>query len=177
MSQKPLSASKTILAILWRLASVDLKTLRKHPYAEKFFKTKSPNTFNTALVRLKRDGIIERRGSHVTLTAIGRRAALFAFIDAETKIFKRPMQVWDGGWRIIFFDIPEARRQYRDYLRSVLKTIGFREFQRSVWAYPYQVPNFLRELLGAENIKEHVRFISAPKVDFDQDLRKLFSIK
>ena len=83
---------------------------------------------------------------------------------------------WDGRWRIIFFDIPEKKKEKRNYLRSVIKVIGFKEFQKSVWVYPYKIPIFLTEILRNEKIWLHVRFITTQDIDYDLDIRELFSL-
>ena len=74
------------------------------------------------------------------------------------------------------FDIPEKNRRYRDFFRAVLKTIGFREFQQSVWIYPHPIPKFLNEVLWDDNMKRHVRFITTEQIEYDKDLRKLFRL-
>lgn len=77
---------------------------------------------------------------------------------------------------MLFFDIPEKKRKYRDYLRRVLKLIGFCEFQKSIWIYPYPVPSFLKDLILDKNIKPHVKFVTTKFMDGDEDLRKMFSL-
>ena len=77
---------------------------------------------------------------------------------------------------MVFFDIPEKKREYRDYLRKILKLVGFHEFQRSIWVYPYPVPAFLKDLMFEKNIKPHVRFITTSYVDDDRDLRIIFGL-
>lgn len=49
---------------------------------------------------------------------------------------------WDGKWRIIMFDIPEKHKGIRDYLASHMKQVGFKQFQKSVFVFPYSVDNF-----------------------------------
>jgi len=77
---------------------------------------------------------------------------------------------------MIFFDVPEKNRHYRDYLRTVLKVIGFKEFQKSIWVYPYPVPKFLKDLLFEERIKQYTRFITTYEIEYDKDLRKKFDL-
>ena len=73
-----------------------------------------------------------------------------------------------------YFDIPEKKRRYRDYLRQMLKTLGFRA-QKSTWVTPYPVPDFLKELLWEEQMKHFTRFITIKEIDYDKDLRKVFN--
>jgi phenylacetic acid degradation operon negative regulatory protein len=43
---------------------------------------------------------------------------------------------WDGRWRLILFDVPEARRSKRNKLRGYLRDRGFGYLQNSVWITP-----------------------------------------
>jgi phenylacetic acid degradation operon negative regulatory protein len=46
---------------------------------------------------------------------------------------------WDGRWRLILFDVPEARRGARLRLRRYLRDRGFGYLQNSVWISPNPV--------------------------------------
>ena len=175
---RKVSMADIILSVLWHFREATLRIIDRHPYARIFSQKKSKNTYATSLTRLRKQKLIQKKGRETfVLTPEGRKKALFAFINTETRVFKQKQSRWDGGWRIIFFDIPEKKRKYRDYLRLILKTIGFKEFQRSVWIYPYQVPAFLQELLFEENIKQYTRFITTEHIEYDKDLRKLFNVQ
>ena len=53
----------------------------------------------------------------------------------------------DTSLKIIAFDIPEAYRGKRDWLREALRCLGFRLLQRSVWYGKRKIPeSFLRDL-------------------------------
>jgi len=43
---------------------------------------------------------------------------------------------WDGKWRMVLFDLPEAQRANRRKLRDKLSTSGFGCMQRSAWLTP-----------------------------------------
>jgi len=47
-------------------------------------------------------------------------------------------EVWDGKWRVIFFDVPEQFRRGRNALRWKIKKLGFYELQKSVFVIPYE---------------------------------------
>jgi DNA-binding transcriptional regulator PaaX len=173
-----MSVADTILSVLWSLGESSHRIIARHPYARVFIGQRHRNSYQTAFSRLKNKKLIQKKGREIyALTSEGRKKALFSFINAETNIYKQKHEQWDGGWRMIFFDIPETKRKYRDYLRIIIKAIGFREFQKSVWVYPYQVPSFLKDLLFEENIKQHTRFITTEAIEYDKDLRKLFNLK
>lgn len=118
------------------------------------------------------------------LTPAGEYSALKAVVrkevtDAERKtIIEEKMQNtrWDGKWRIVLFDVPESKRPIRDYLRGVLKRIGFKEFQRSMWVWPHKLPAFLTKLLSDEQMRKYTRAITTYDIDYDEDLRRSFRL-
>lgn len=166
------------MAILWQHKMGTVKFFRNHDYFKLFCCDKSKKTVLSSISRLKKKRLIEARGRYnIFLTSAGAGKALEAFIEAESLLHAQKKHRWDGGWRIIFFDIPEKQRKTRDYLRKTIKRIGFKELQRSIWIYPGQVPMFLRHILSRDGVKEYVRFIITEQVDDDKDLRRMFNIK
>ena len=175
--RKRASFATAILASLWYSKDSDVKDIKSHPYLKVLCSEKSPITCRSIIARLTKKGIIKKIDSRLKLTEKGLAESLFAFIDAETSLFKNNFfQKWDEAWRVVFFDIPESKRRYRDFLRVTLKRVGFREIQRSIWAFPYPVPPFLKELIFSSFIKDHVRFITTDSFDNDKDIRKKFNL-
>ena len=76
------------------------------------------------------------------LTEAGRLQALGGR-DPEAHWRRR----WDGRWRLILFDVPEARSSARNRLRRYLRDRGFGYLQNSVWLTPDPVTE-LRDLLA-----------------------------
>jgi phenylacetic acid degradation operon negative regulatory protein len=92
--------------------------------------------FLRQLYRLERQRWLERESKPdgdrlYRLTESGRLQALGGR-DPETLWRRR----WDGRWRLILFDVPEARRKVRSELRSYLHNHGFGCLQNSVWITP-----------------------------------------
>jgi len=85
---------------------------------------------------------------------------------------------WDGKWRIVIFDILEEKRNYRDFLRNLLRWLGFRELQKSVWVFPYDVKDRIKELLKIQKLKieDDIRFLTVEEIDQDSDLRIQFDL-
>lgn len=84
-----------------------------------------------------------------------------------------PKQAWDGNWRMFVFDIPEKKRAVRDVLRDKLKNLGFFQFQKSVWIYPFECEEEMRyicEFLGMQSFT----LIFTGKIHDDHLLRKYF---
>lgn len=85
---------------------------------------------------------------------------------------------WDKKWRIITFDIPEQKRKQRDFLRTRLKWLGFKELHKSVWAFPYDIKKEIEDLLTICNFRTEgdIRFLIVEKMETDKDLKKEFDL-
>lgn len=176
-NQKNISTAKAVLAAMWHLKEAGRDKLFSHKYIRYLCRDKHKNTYRSCIFRLCRSNLLKKDYNNILiLTEKGQKQALAACIEAESILYKKDNQRWDGGWRMVFFDIPEERRKYRDYLRKILRLVGFHELQRSVWVYPYPVPGFLKDLMFEKNIKPHVRFITTNHVDNDKDLRIIFGL-
>ena len=174
--KKVWGATKTLLAILAEAGEITVKAFFIHPYSHLFCNHGVKNNFYVSVSRLKKRGLITKRSDTFRLTRQGEKEAFFAHLDAQTVLYKPKKRKWDGRWRMIIFDVPEKKRRYRDYLRQMLKTLGFKELQKSTWVTPFPIPDFLKELLWEERMKHFTRFITIKEIDYDQDLRKTFGL-
>jgi phenylacetic acid degradation operon negative regulatory protein len=68
---------------------------------------------------------------------------------------------WDGQWRLVLFDVPEARRAKRNQLRRYLHSCGFGYLQNSVWITPDPVHDQRALLAGGPIDVESMIFLDA----------------
>lgn len=176
-SKRFLSISKIALCVIREVGEITLESFFNEKYARYYGYTPyRRNSVSSALTRLKKSNLIEQRGRTFYLTEKGEKQAFFAYINREVSNFKLEKRKWDKKWRFVFFDVPETKRTQREYLRFILRTVGFKEYQKSVWAYPHKVPSFIKELLWEESIKPFTRFITVDEIDYDRDLREKFNL-
>jgi phenylacetic acid degradation operon negative regulatory protein len=100
------------------------------------------NGLERQIGRLERHGLIESKNSPgkrrrsedrlVRLTQAGRLHALGG-CDPEAE-WRRS---WDGKWRLVMFDVPNAHRATRARLRQHLRGRRFGCLQKSVWISPH----------------------------------------
>ncbi|MFH0803516.1 MAG: hypothetical protein V1877_00120 [Candidatus Tagabacteria bacterium] len=109
----------------------------------------------------------------IVLTENGKKKALTYQLD-EMEI-KKPAK-WDGKWRFILFDIPENRKKIREALRFHLKSLGFYEFQESVFIHPYPCKNEIDYIIEFYNIRKFVRFVIADFLDNELHLKQHFGL-
>lgn len=110
----------------------------------------------------------------MVLTDKGKKRVITLNID-NIKI-KKP-NIWDKKWRLVLFDIPEKKKQARNILRETLKKIGFLEFQKSIFVYPYSCQDEIDYIIEYYEIRPYVRTITAIELDNELHLKKMFNIR
>ncbi|MBI5734109.1 MAG: CRISPR-associated endonuclease Cas2 [Candidatus Kerfeldbacteria bacterium] len=123
-----------------------------------------------AVQRLVKRGFVIRGRNDYSLAPAGRRYSkelLSWYVD-------RSPSRWDKKWRMVIFDVPEKRRQDRNYLRRLLIQNGFKKLQASVWASPFAVPREFNEQLWNMRLKYHVLYLLVSEIDYDRTLRQYF---
>ena len=98
-----------------------------------------------AVSSLTREGLLEGSKS------AGLRVTL-AGADIKKSLYQARQKGWDGKWRVVFFDIPEAQRSVRDGLRFELKKLGFGLWQRSAWITPFDITKELSSYLQKQDL-------------------------
>lgn len=74
----------------------------------------------------------------------------------EPTKYSRHSREATGELKIIIFDIPEKERRKREWLRCVLRNLGFKMLQKSVWMGKSKIPiEFLQDLKG-QNLLAYV---------------------
>ncbi len=129
-----LSASPGVVLIAASLGNV-VKVFSMFKKSKKYSKTQ----IKSAMTNLRRQKFIEyvsdKNGvTVIKLTKKGKTKLKSFAIDLIQ--IKKP-RYWDGKWRLVIFDLPIKYTKARNSLRFKLKQLGFIQFQKSVWIYPY----------------------------------------
>jgi len=64
----------------------------------------------------------------------------------KSNIWLKMPQKWSGEWRVLAYDVPEAKREIRRKIRKELLNFGFRKLQRSIWISPFASDDFANKL-------------------------------
>ena len=123
-------------------------------------------SLKNAIYSLRKDDLISKADTgKISVTAKGKR--LLSKIKKEVipagKYIKDKSVPPDKCLKIIIFDIPEKERQKRDWLRSTIKNLGFKQLQQSVWAGNNPIPEDFIEDLGGLNLLDFVEIFSVNK--------------
>ncbi len=89
---------------------------------------------------------------------------------------KQRSERWDGKWRIVIFDIPQARTVHRNLLRHHLREIGFEKLQNSVFVYPYDREELVVLLKTEFGLGKEVLYIIADSIERDTEIRRKFKL-
>jgi phenylacetic acid degradation operon negative regulatory protein len=91
----------------------------------------------TAVSRLRKKGVVtiarRRDGRRVLCVAPGHEVP--PALHPET-YWRKP---WDGLWRVLVYDVPEAERSFRNGLRRFLCRLRMGCLQQSVWISPWDI--------------------------------------
>ena len=83
---------------------------------------------------------------------------------------------WDNKWRLVAFDIPEKHKWSREGFRNKLKEMGFYQFQKSIFAFPYPCFSEINFLSSLFNISDFVHCVETSALTNDGELRDFFDI-
>lgn len=119
----------------------------------------NPDLIKRKLSYASRHGYLKRYGDykrpHYQLSEAGeQRLAQLHFHS-----LRFDSEAWDQQWRILIFDIPEEKRALRDMLRRLVKQVGMRKLQRSVWVTPLDCEEQFTRLCRAFDIQQYVMLI------------------
>lgn len=137
---------------------------------------RDPEQVRQSIYKLRRGNYVRwkynkrKRTITMELTRKGRKLFEDALLNDITITVSKE---WDKRWRFVMFDIPEKSRLFRNVFRDKLKRLGFFQFQKSIWIYPYDCEKeigFVSEYLGIS----HCVMTFTASIEKDKILRRYF---
>ena len=110
-------------------------------------------------------------GERYVITLKGENKLQDILIDEV--IIKNPKK-WDGKWRLVMYDLPIRFKKARDAFRWKLKDLGFFQFQKSVWAYPYQCEGEILFVADFYGVRKHIEILEVNKLLHEEKLKAHF---
>jgi CRISPR-associated endonuclease Cas2 len=143
---------------------------KSHKYSKKQIKSAMNNLKHQKLIEY----VSDKNGvTIVRLTTKGKSRLMSFSIDLIE--IKKPKS-WDGKWRLVMFDLPIKYTKARNSLRFKLKQLGFIQFQKSVWIYPYDCEDLISLLKADFKIGKDILYMIVEKLENDWRLRKSFNL-
>lgn len=120
---------------------------------------------------------IEEKGKEVRVRLRNNSTEVIKYSIETLLNFKIQKKKWNGKWYMLFFDVPEIQRNKRDYLRKYLRKIGFYQYQKSVYIFPFECEN---EVLLIKKIVAggmYMKYIIADKIEDEDKIKRHFNLK
>lgn len=114
---------------------------------------------------LSKKGLVAKEGRYREVSyEVTYRGSRFLKNVNLTRI-EPSMNQWDKKWRIVMFDIPENSRGARDHIRRLLKELGFKQLQLSVWVHPLPCLDHFNTIEKAYGIDGHLFLAETGKIN------------
>ncbi|MBI3305799.1 hypothetical protein HYZ82_01540 [Candidatus Nomurabacteria bacterium] len=140
----------------------------------------SPNLYNHKKVNqtfngLRRYKFIRRTKDNGTYTLTQKGEAKVQSIVIDDLEIKGKRS-WDGKWRLVMYDLPIRFKKARDAFRWKLKDLGFFQFQKSAWIYPYPCEGEILFVADFYGVRKHVEILEVNKILDDKKLKAHFAL-
>ena len=121
------------------------------------------NSARTILWRLQKKGLIERSKNSYKLTRLGLKT-IRTFQERQSE------KLWDGKWRLIMFDIPEKKREDRNWLRWQLVSLDYKPLQKSIFIGKQPMEEDFYEEMLIRKLNQCVRLMTIGEIDDEEFL-------
>ncbi len=111
--------------------------------------------------------------SSYVLTPKGEKKLQFILIDEV--VIKNPKK-WDGKWWLVMYDLPIRFKKARNAFRWKLQDLGFFQFQKSAWAYPYPCEREMLFVADFYGVRKHIAILEVNKIFDDSKMRTHFGL-
>jgi DNA-binding transcriptional regulator PaaX len=157
--------SNKILKILGSKTAVSMPEIASRVVDEEASKD-SIYAITRSLKGLREAGLIESVNSgqndYARLTKEGKKKVHSLMLDSETTLVNTS---WDGLWRIILLDLPEARKNEREALRYLLKKADFVCLKNSAWISPLPYEHLFTNIKKDLGLTTEMMIIVTDSVD------------
>ena len=96
-------------------------------------------------------------------------------IVIDEVIVKSPKK-WDGKWRLVIYDLPIRFKKARNAFRWKLKDLGFFQFQKSAWIYPYPCEGEVLFVADFFGVRKHIEILEVSKVLHEAKIKARFGL-
>lgn len=136
---------------------------------KKLLEKQTQQRFYNILYKLEKDGLVKKavknKKSFFSLTQKGKEKIKNLKARKTNPLRNHSYEKIKGErFAIVIFDVPEVERKKREWLRAVLKNLGFKLIQRSVFLGKIQIPERFLHDLKKLNIVNYVEIFEITKI-------------
>lgn len=91
--------------------------------------------------------------------------------------FKIKEKKWNGKWFFVVFDVPEIQKNKRDYLMKFLLRLGFYQYQKSVYIFPYECEKEIELIKKIVQGAKYMKYIIAEKIEDEVKIKTHFNLQ
>tara|TARA_B100001179_G_C18604376_1_gene413093 strand:+ start:1514 stop:2086 length:573 start_codon:yes stop_codon:yes gene_type:complete len=129
-------------------------------------KVKPKYVINRALKNMVENDLIDQHDTEhsafLSLTSSGRQKLRTIKLNSENHLVST---TWDGYWRIIIVDIPDARKKDQDAIRYLLKKAQFVQIKNSTWVSPLPMEHLMINMKKDLGLEEEILVIVSDTLD------------
>ncbi|MDO8183817.1 MAG: hypothetical protein Q7T49_02435 [bacterium] len=118
----------------------------------------------------------EDNDGNITVVLTERGKVMANRFNPDKLIIPTPAS-WDKKWRVVIYDIPQAKKSARDALRYKLYELGFKEWQKSVFIYPYPCRDQIDFVIEFFEVRPYVRQGIMTEITNEAELKLHFHLK
>ncbi len=131
-------------------------------------------TIRVNLYRLEKQGLIVKDPEQKIYYLTEKGEEFTSYIKNRYLILK---EKWDGKLRLVIFDIPERKKNWRYSLRQELVLMQYKQLQKSVYVGKYPLPeSFVKEIEEA-GLGKNFFIFTVDQTDRQEEILKIFQEK
>jgi len=119
---------------------------------------------------------IERKGEEIFVTVKNKDDISILKYSLREVLSLKKKKKWQGKWFLVVFDVPEEERIKRNYLRGLLREIGFYPYNQSVYVFPYECEKEIGLIKKIVEGGKYISYIIAEKLERESQLKTYFGL-
>lgn len=125
-----------------------------------------------SLHRLRKQGLIVRDKTKkiYRLTEAGKK--YISYVKDYSSVLRSD---WDGKYRLIIFDIPERKKEWRRWLVKELSLLQFQLLQKSVYIGKNPLPKTLYQTIENNGLGSFIFLLTVGEIDKKETILGMFS--
>ncbi|MFN4212812.1 MAG: CRISPR-associated endonuclease Cas2 [Microgenomates group bacterium] len=120
---------------------------------------------------------LEKKGEEVIVKVLdNKNVEILKYSIKKLLELKAKKKAWSKKWFLVAFDVPEGERNKRNYLRKFLTDIGFYQYQKSIYVYPYECEEEVGLIKKIVEGGEYISYIVAERLEKETELKIFFQL-